>query len=219
MFTGLISVNPQLGYEYFSKTEITRFTLPYLPVPKDFRNYFLLQSFGDTTTILIGDFVGQEKRFCLIIDRGHDNKIDEVHEYLPDIKKFIRTTRPSTDLFTNIKEIKEKIIDGSIFRESYSHKMSSLGLLKMRLSKGRDIFKKVRGYTVEIHHPERARESMSEFFFGKNYGKYDLMFATYYYRIFHTRITPPLVFSVYCKESTDPVIEKVVESLLKQVGE
>jgi hypothetical protein len=58
---------------------------------------------------------------------------------------------------------------------------------------------------------------MSEFFFSKKLGRYDLIFRTNYYKFFNTKIQPPLVYSVYCRNSKDPVVAEIVEDLLKMV--
>ncbi len=206
-----------LGQDFIVRESISRERLRLFPVPSDFRNYFLLQSIDDTTKILIGDFVGAEKVLCLVTDEGGDNTVDGVIQYYPDNKKFTAPAKPTTGFFTNLKDIKQDIIDGTIFRNSYSNKMVSLSHLKQRLEKGTDIFRAGYGYSVKVFDPDKPSTIMSEFYFSKKEGRYDLIFTTYYYMIFRTRIYPAVYFSVYCRNTKDPVVAETVESLLKLV--
>jgi len=202
----------------FMATEpFTKARMQFLPVPGDFRNYFVVQSIDDNTNILIGDFVGSDKMFSLVMDDGSDGKIDRVIEYFPDSKKFLQPARPTTKFFTNLNDFKREVIEGSIFKNNYTYKMSSLDLLKSRIEKGRDIFRADYNYNVKIYDPDRPSTVMSEFFFGKKLGRYDLIFATYYYKIFYTQISPVVSYSVYCRNSKDPVVAEIVESLIKMV--
>ena len=43
---------------YRASEAFTKDKMRLLPIPRDFRNYFILQSIDDTTNVLIGDFVG-----------------------------------------------------------------------------------------------------------------------------------------------------------------
>ena len=119
VFTGLYSLAfSDYGTDFLVKELINKERMRLLPVPADFRNYFLLQSVDDTTEILIGDFVGAEKLLCLVKDVGSDNTINGVIQYYPDKLKFTYPAKPSTAFFTDIKEIKMQIIDGSIFKKT-----------------------------------------------------------------------------------------------------
>lgn len=197
---------------------ITLEKMRHLPIPPDYRNYFFLQAINDTTYVLIGDFVGNEKKFCLIVDDKSDEKIDKVIEYMPDTNKYTNMEKPSTSFFTTLPEVKEKIISGEIFRNNYSYNMTSIPVLKGLLKRGRDIMKTNYGYTVKLYDPDHPQSMMSEFYFGKNpEGRYDLVLTTHYYKIFMTKITPPIACFVYCKNTKDPVVAETVESLMKLV--
>ncbi len=189
-----------------------------LPIPPDYRNYFFLQAINDTTYVVIGDFVGNEKKFCMIEDIKSDEKIDKVTEFMPDTNKFVNLEKPTTSFFTTLPEVKDKILSGEIFRSNYSYNMTSIPVLKGLLKRGRDIIKVNYGYTVKLYDPDHPDSMMSEFYFGKNPdGRYDLVLTTHYYKIFMTKITPPIACFVYCKNTKDPVIAETVESLLKLV--
>jgi hypothetical protein len=207
----------EFKHDYLTKELFTKDRLRFLPVPADFRNYFLLQSINDTTNVIIGDFVGAEKIVCLVMDEKSDETVDGVVEYLPDVKKYTAPQKPTSGFYTNLRDIKKQIIDGGIFRNTYSNKMNSLDLLKQRLERGRDVYRYGYGYSVKVYDPDKPSTIMSEFFFSKYEGRYDLIFATYYYRIFNTQIQPSVYFSVYCKNSKDPLVAETVESLLKMV--
>lgn len=214
----LFSINYQ-SHDYPSNKSLTKEGMKFLPISLDFRNYFMLQSIDNTTNIIIGDFVGANKILTLIIDKDSDEKIDKVIEYYPDTKKYSIPQKPSTSFFTNLIEIKKDIISGDIFKNNYAYNMMSINALKEQIQKGKDIFKSKNGYAVKIYDPDRPSTIMSEFFFNKNnFGGYDLIFTTYYYKIFKTKIVPVIYHSVYCKNSFDPFIGKTVEELLKLVA-
>jgi len=188
------------------------------PIPSDYRNYFFLQSIDDDTSIIIGDFTGSEKLLSHIIDNGSDNTIDKVYDYYPDSGK-TRVLRESSSIFFkgDLSELKRDIIDGKIFRENYSYKMKSMETLLFKLDQGTDIFPTGDGYSVKFYDPDAPTTIMSEFYFQKKFGRYDLIFKTDYYKLFRSNIQPPVNFSVYCKNSKDPIVAKVVEELLEKV--
>ncbi|HOO73125.1 MAG TPA: hypothetical protein PK926_15315 [Spirochaetota bacterium] len=188
------------------------------PIPTDYRNYFFLQSIDDETSIIIGDFTGAEKIVSHIIDEGSDNTIDKIYDYYPDNGK-TKVLRKSNSIFfkNDIAELKMDIIDGKIFRENYSYKMKSLETLNFKLDQGTDIFPYGDGYSIKFFDPDAPTTIMSEFFFSKRFERYDLIFKTNYYKLFNSNIQPPIEFSVYCKNSKDPVVAKVVEELLVKV--
>ena len=189
-----------------------------LPVPKDHRNYFFLQSIENTTQIVIGNFTGTERLITLIIDKNGDHVIDKVYDYYPDKQEYRTPKQSKSQYFDNdFKKLMTRIIDGSILIDTYSYQMKSVGALRNKLDEGADISKEGDGYRVIIYDPDSSKDIMSEFFFSKKLGKYNLVFRTKYYKIFNASIYPPLEYSVYCVNSTDKVVQEVVDSLLKMV--
>lgn len=201
----------------FIHTDITPDRLQFMPVTEDFRNYFVLQCIGNTVSILIGDFTGIEKVISLAKDKNGDGKPDEVYEYFPKVKKLTTPLKPTTGFYKNIDDLKKEILLGDIFTMNYSYKMNSLPLLKAKLKSGRDVYRFKNGYSVKMYDPDAPTTIAGEYFFGKNEGKYDLIFTTYYYKLYRTKISPPLIYSVYCKDTTDKYIADIVEELLKMV--
>jgi hypothetical protein len=191
--------------------------LKLLPVPKDFRNYFFMQSFGDDSYITIGDFTGASRIISHIVDKGSDNKVDSVIEYFPDSNKMRSKSRSSSEFFSTIEEMKRGIIGGSIYKENYSYKMKSVDILKFKLKDGSDIYPYGDGYSVKFFDPDATTTIMCEFYFSKVRGRYSLIFKTNYYKIYKLKIKPPVIYSVYCKNSRDPVVAETVEALLKMV--
>ncbi len=198
---------------------ITNEELKNLPVSKDFRNYFILQSIDDVTNIVIGDFIGSDKLFSLIIDYNSDVRIDKVVEYFPRDKKFTNPPKPTTSFFSaNIEEMKRQIVEGDIFRNNYAYKMKSLLSLQELLKRGKNISKHKTGWSVKSYDPNHPSTVMYEFYFSKNdNGRYDLVFKTNYYKIFRTKIQPVVYFSVFCRNSKDPYVAEIVESLLNLI--
>ncbi len=195
---------------------VTYGRLHFFPNPPDFRNYFFLQSIGNSTSIVIGDFTGSKKLIALIIDENSDNTIDKIYQYYPDRKQFRKTRRCTSQFFNdNIAQMKRDIISGKIYRDNYSYNMASLDSLLAKIEEGFDINPSGTGYTVPISDPDAPTIPMSDFYFSKNMERYDLQFKTNYYRLFNLKIIPPIPYSVYCKNSKDPVVAETVESLLK----
>ena len=188
------------------------------PVPSDFRNYFFLQSVDDSTSIVVGDFTGRERVIVHILDKNSDNTIDLITEYYPESGKY-KTSKKSVSSFVNtdIAQMKKDIIQGVIFKRNYSYKMTSLDTLKRQLKRGLDIFDYEYGHSVKFYDPDRTSTIMGDFFFGKRNKGYDLQFKTNYYKLFRTKIVPPLQYSVYCRNSKDPVVVETVESLIKML--
>jgi hypothetical protein len=208
-------------------TPITKEGLKLLPVPEDYKNYFILQSFEKITIVVIGDFGGQEKVICQIIDRGSDGSVDEINEYYPDTDTYGRPDKPTTRLFSGYPEIKKEIIEGKVFRDPkqnnkdvYTHEMASLPILKDKIKEGRYVTRRgANGRYVRYIDPDIKSSTMADFFFGKDNGSYSLQFRTLYYKNGTIRIEPVLQYSVFCRGSHDPVVVEYVESLLKYTKE
>lgn len=216
-FTSVMLYAVDFGVSDMLIEPLTYDRLRFMPVTSDFRNYFVLQAIDNHTNVLIGDFVGAEKKIILAMDEGADNSLDQVIEYYPDSKKKKNPGKPNSDLFSNMKKMKQDIIGGVVFEENYSYKMRSLPSLLEKLEEGSDIFKYKHGYTVKLYDPDKPNTIMSEFFFGRKGGKYDLQFKTLYYKLYHTTIKPPIYYSVYCENSSDPIVKETVEKLIKIV--
>jgi hypothetical protein len=217
MFVVTILATSLLQGSFFIEP-ISQERLRMFPVPSDYRNYFFLQSINDETSIILGDFTGAEKIIAQIIDSGSDNTIDKVYDYYPDTQK-TKVLRKSNSIFfkNDIAQLKMDIIDGKIFRENYSYKMRSMETLNFKLDQGTDIFPYGDGFSVKFFDPDAPTTIMSEFYFSKRFERYDLIFKTNYYKLFNSNIRPPIEFSVYCKNSKDPVVAKVGEELLAKV--
>ena len=200
---------------FLLKEPLTPGVIQMLPVTVDFRNYFILQSIGSSTTILVGDFSGAEKNVFLVSDDKQDGTIDKVYEFLPDVKKVRTPSKPSSPLFSSFNQMRDDIINGTIFTANYSYQMFSLNSLIARIKSGRDIFSWRYGHNVKIYDPDNPTTIMGEYFFSRKDGLYTLIFATYYYKLYKTKIVPPLYYSVFCSESKDPKVKEVVDSLYK----
>ena len=194
-------------------------SLKFIKPPDDFRAYFMLQSIEDTTVILVGNFVDPEKVLILIVDEGSDNTVDNVVEYYPETKKYQRMKNITSNFIKHdIAELKKDIIEGLVFKKYYSYQMSSLPELKNQLNRGKDIFFTDAGTRVVINDPEKKSTVMSDFFFKIREDRFDLKFKTEYYKLYYTTIKPPISFSVYCRDSKDPVVAKYVKELLPLVS-
>lgn len=203
---------------------MTKERMKLLPVPADSKNYFILQSFTDQTIVIIGDFAASERSICMMVDKGSNGSIEEFIEYYPDSGKYTPVEKPASRLFTGYPQICRDIIEGRVFKDStrreigeqYTHEMASLSLLKVKISEGRSVSRRGHnGRYVRVTDSDLRDTTMSDFYFGIENGEYNLQFRTMYYKSGNSKIEPPLQYSVYCRDSNDPVVKEYVEMLLK----
>jgi len=209
------------------KIPVIKEQIKFLPVPDDCMNYFVLQSFAGETNIIIGDFGGAEKIICLVMDKGSDGTVDGVVEYYPETGKYVKLKVPTTKLFTNLTQMKRDIIEGTVFRDPnraernlYTHVMASMPLLLEKMREGMWVTKRgANGRYVRCLDPDLKSTTMADFFFGKDQGRYSLQFRTVYYKSGLSRIEPAIQYSVYCRDTNDPVVAEYVERFLKTANE
>jgi hypothetical protein len=201
---------------------ITKENMATLPVPGDFKNYYILQSFDKVTNVILADFSGSEKIICLIVDKGSDGTLDEVWEYYPDSEQYARLEKPTSSLFSGYPQIKRDIIEGKVFNKigktgnEYTHAMASLPVVKQKIQEGRVVSRRGHdGRYVRLVDPDIKDATMSDFYFGKEVGAYDLQFKTLYYKNGTIKIEPLINYSVFAKGSHDAIIAEYVEALLK----
>lgn len=217
LWSGFAPLNSAYVSSDFVSDLINSKKLRMLPVSKDFRNYFILQSINDQTNVIVGDFVGSERKIVLLEDYNSDNTIDKTYEYYPDrpdSNRLIPLSKSTSDLCYDILQMKKDIISGAIFTKNYTYTMRSMNELVYKLKKGEDIFKYEHGYTVKIYDPDSRSTIMSDFFFGRKDGRYFLQFKTEYYKLFNNKIKPLVPQSVYCVNSKDAVVKEAVEKLI-----
>lgn len=193
--------------------------LKFFPVTADNKNYFFLQSIDNVTRIIIGDFTKPEKRIVMItLDKDYTT-IKSVTEYLPETDE-IRNLDESISKFftTDVNKLKRDIITGSIFKNNYTDTMQSLGALESVLKRkdSHSIFPDVYGFSVKYSDVDDRKKHSAIFSYGKATKGYYLIFKTEFYResFISTRI-PVLKYSVYCKDTNDPVIKETVDNLFK----
>lgn len=193
--------------------------LKFFPVTEDNKNYFFLQSINNVTRIIIGDFTQPEKRIVMItLDKDYTT-IKSVTEYIPETDE-VRTLNESVSKFftTDVNKLKRDIITGTIFKQNYTDTMQSLSALESVLKRkdSHSIFPDVYGFSVKYSDVDDRKKHSAIFSYGKAIKGYYLIFKTEFYResFVSTRI-PVLKYSVYCKDTNDPVIQETVENLFK----
>ncbi|HOP30605.1 MAG TPA: hypothetical protein P5120_10755 [Spirochaetota bacterium] len=190
------------------------------PVPHDHRNYFFLQSVDNTTQIIIGDFSKNDKKKIILITLGSDfNTIKSVLEYEPD-KRSLRVRKESDSQFftKDIAKLKKDIITGALFNISHADRMKSYDALEMIFKKNEatTVLPDTYGFTVKLTEVDETNKPMALFTFGRSETGYFLQFRTEYYRInARNTVKPILRYSVYCKDTNDPVVKDLVEELFK----
>jgi len=213
----LISPLFSTGAEDIMTKKISEDRLAYYPVPKDNINYFFLQSIEKDTVIVIGDFSAVEKRIIMIVDKNSDNTIDAVYEYYPLTKDLKKKTESKSRFFTkDILKLKKDIIQGAAYKGNYTDDMKSFKTLENILNNSdtNSLNADVYGFNIRLYETDERKKHSALFSYGKNAGGYYLQFRTEYYRKDKNTVQEPVLkYSVYCKDSNDPVIRDTVESL------
>lgn len=194
--------------------------LKLFPVPKDHRNYFFLQSIEDKTQIVIGDFSQSDNKRLVLITLGNDfNTIKSVVEYYPEKNSLLVKKDSESKFFTkDVNKLKKDIINGTLFRDNHADRMKSYDALDMLFKKmdATTILPDTYGFTVKLTEIDEPNKPMGLFTFGKSETGYYLQFRTEYYRLnSRTTATPVLRYSVYCKDTNDPVVKELVDELFK----
>jgi len=200
--------------------KITQDRVTLFPVPADNINYLFMQSIENDTSIVIGDFSGLDKKIILITDRNNDNTIDSVVEYFPLTKDLRKRTDSQSKFFNkDIAKLKKDIIEGSVYKGNYTDSMRSLKTLESILSNPdtNTFYADIYGFSIRFFEADERQRNSAAFSYGKNAGGYYLQFKTEYYRKdFKTEQKPVLRYSVFCKDTNDPVVKETVENLFKK---
>jgi hypothetical protein len=206
------------GEDLFTK-KLTQDRVTYFPVPADNINYIFMQSIGNDTSIVIGDFTGVDKMIIMITDKNNDNTIDSVIEYFPLTKDLRKRTESQSRFFTkDLAKLKKDIIEGTVYKGNYTDDMKSLKVLESILSNpdSNSVYADVYGFNVKFFEVDERKKSSAVFTYGKNSSGYYLQFQTLYYRKdYKTEKKPMLKYSVFCKDTNDPVVKETVENLFK----
>lgn len=221
LFISMIAVLPlfSAALDDLQLKKLTVDRMKLFPLPADNINYLFLQSIEKDTTIIIGDFSGLDKKIVMIVDENSDNTIDSVFEYFP-LTKDLRKRSESQSKFFNkdIAKLKKDIIEGVLYRGNYTDDMKSLKTLESILvnpdtnSLNTDIY----GFNIRFFEVDERQRNSALFSYGKREKGYYLQFKTEYYRKdYKTEQKPVLRYSVYCKDSKDPVVKETVENLFK----
>jgi hypothetical protein len=153
--------------------------------------------------------------------------VDEVIEYYPESGTFSYPPKPTTKLFSEYPRIKRDIIEGKVFKDSakannteYTHEMASLPVLLLRIKEGRHVSKRgPNGVYVKNTDPDLRNTIMSDYYCAREQGRYFLQFRTLYYKSGSSKIVPPIQHSVYCRDSSDPIVKEYVEMLFIRARE
>jgi len=205
-------------YDDLQERPINNSRLKLFPSPVEGKNYFFLQSINDKTRIVIGDFTQVEKKIILINLNDDYTTIKSVVEYIP-LKNQLRVRKESDSKFftTDIVKLKRDIITGAIYKGNNAEPMKSMGDLisEFELNDASKIMAEVYGFTVKITEVD-TEKNMGLFTFGNTVKGYYMQFKTLFYREnpMSVRI-PVLKYSVYSKNTHDPIIQEYVETLFK----
>jgi hypothetical protein len=118
----------------------------------------------------------------------------------------------------DIAKLKKDIITGVLFNNSHADRMKSYDALEMIFKKNEatTVLPDTYGFTVKLTEVDEINKPMGLFTFGRSETGYFLQFRTEYYRInARNTVNPVLRYSVYCKDTNDPVVKDLVEDLFK----
>jgi len=203
--------------EEIQTIKLTLDRITYFPVPADNINYLFLQSIENDTAIVIGDFSGVDKKIIMIIDNNNDNTIDSVIEYFPLTKDLKKRKDSQSRFFTkDIAKFKKDIIEGSVYNGNYTDRMESFKTLEsiLRNSDTNSLNADVYGFNIKSYESDERQKYSALFSYGKSAGGYYLQFRTEYYRKDYKTVQKPVLkYSVYCRDTDDPVVKETVEYL------
>ena len=188
--------------------------------PAEGKNYFFLISVNDKTQIVIGDLSRTDKKIILINLNDDYTTIKSVIEYSPATKQMSTRKDSDSKLFsTDIVKFKKDIITGAIFKGNNANDMKSYGELEgiFKQNDSSRIFPEVYGFSVKLTEVDESNKVMAMYTFGNHivYGYY-LQFKTFYFRENPmSEKQPKLKYSVYSKNTHDPVIIEYVDTLFK----
>lgn len=207
------------GLDDLLTKKLTIDRMKYFPVTPDNINYIFMQSIENDSVIVIGDFSGLEKVIVMIIDKNSDNTIDAVLEYYPLTRDLRRKTESQSKFFNkDIAKLKKDIIEGAVYKGNYTDNMKSLKTLESILNNPdtRSLYADVYGFNIKFYEIDELKRSSALFSYGKASAGYYLQFKTDYYRKdYKTEQKPVLRYSVFCRDTNDPVIKETVENLFK----
>jgi hypothetical protein len=207
------------GLEDLQTKKLKEDRLAYFPVPRDNINYLFMQSIGNDTSIVIGDFSGVEKKIIMIVDKNNDNTIDSVFEYFPLTKDLKAKKDSQSKFFTkDIAKFKKDIIEGTVYKGNYTDNMKSLNTLENILNNSdtNSLNADVYGFNIRYYESDERHKNAALFSYGKSAEGYYLQFKTEYYRKDYKTVQQPVLkYSVYCKDSNDSVVKETVENLFK----
>jgi len=208
-----------VGLDDLLTKKLTIDRIKYFPVTQDNINYIFLQSIENDSVIVIGDFSGLEKKIVMIIDKNSDNTIDAVLEYYPLTRDLKRRTESKSKFFnSDIAKLKKDIIEGTVYKGNYTDNMKSLKTLESILNNPdtRSLYADVYGFNIKFYEVDELKKNSALFSYGKASAGYFLQFKTEYYRKdYKTEQKPVLRYSVFCKDTNDPVVKDTVENLFK----
>lgn len=207
------------GIDDLQTRKLTQDRMKLFPVPADNINYLFMQSIDNNTSIVIGDFSGVDKMIVLVVDNNSDNTIDSVFEYFP-LTKDLRIKKESQSKFfkSDIAQLKKEIIEGSVYKGRYTDDMKSLKTLEsvLKNSDTNSLVPNVYGFNLRFYEVDERQRNSALFSYGKNEAGYYLQFRTEYYRKdYKTEQRPVVKYSVFCKDTNDPVVKETVENLFK----
>jgi hypothetical protein len=160
-----------------------------------------------------------DKRIVYILDEGADNKIDKVIDYYPEYKRMYSRKVSDSKLFKDdIAQLKRDIISGAVYKQHFTDTMYTMQELEEIVKNwdeyaiGADIY----GYNVLYRDIDELDKIAGVFSYGKRPTGYYMQFITNFYKVRVVGVNIPILkYSVYCKDTNDPVVKETVEKLFQ----
>lgn len=204
--------------QYIPSDLVTVQNLIRLPIPYSNEDYAFYQSIGKISNIVIGNFKHGERKITLITDKNADGKVDLVADWFIDLERIDIHGNPdkycSAEKFVKMKE---NILIGK--SESLSPNPEGLSYLKTLLKTTGNITRVRHGFKVfGDDTDQKSKRRVSYYYSNNGVHGVDLAFEVKYYNLGTKRVSPPINFAVYCKNSFDPFTIEMVKKLLKETN-
>jgi hypothetical protein len=201
---------------YIPQELVHKGNLSELPIPRSQENYAFIQAIGRVTNIVIGTFSQGQDQITLISDQDADGKVDIlVHWFVANNNTQVIKNPEKQYPPEKFALLKQEILNGE--RKTMFPNKEGVPYVKRMLDSGLSIVEVVKanaGYKILIRDVDDKRKIQMGFYYSNNGNRgVDLAFQVNYYNVRNEQVKPNIQYSVYCKNSFDKDVVKIVNEL------
>jgi hypothetical protein len=203
---------------YIPRDQIKISTLSSLPIPASGEDYYLIQSIGKVTTVIIGEFKTGKNRITMIQDKNADGKVDLMAYYYHASNKFRKQPKPEKIYPSEkFKKLKIDVMNGV---KGNSEGVPFLKSVVKDVTPYTKIFRVRHGYKLVVFDADNTKRDRISFLYSNNgvHG-FDLAFQVKYYNVRETLVKPVIEYAVYCRNSYDPAVAEVAKDIIAFTSE